>query len=328
MFLGSRTQLQTKPRCCIFFFNANNIVKTFGLKRFRLGKIWGCNESRGFGIQESKISKWIHLKPSLYPFLWPVSQVAKIQVATSVARARPEPPVIPKSKSWETNCPSEDFGNTRSPERVQTIRRVLFLWNQLVHRSSRSILGSKICLFEGFPRPFSKKAGWYSNSNTSEHWGYSKMEKVRNKREKVRTYFCPDGFEDNPCWKRLWSYHKRYPGTRNMGMECLDDFIRQYSKNRMETSWHNLTEIDTTTAMGANKSEGRFTMLLPQNARTEPNSQSCHSGTSGLVAPVGSSLAIAVFKSSTLVPWKESSQVWLRISLREAENSPRRETCQ
>ena len=58
-----------------------------------------------------------------------------------------------------------------------------------------------------------------------------------------------------------------------MGMEFPDDFIRQYSKNRMDITitWYNLIQIDTTTAMGANKSEGRLTMLLPQNARIEPS---------------------------------------------------------
>lgn len=61
-----------------------------------------------------------------------------------------------------------------------------------------------------------------------------------------------------------------YCGTRNVGMEFLDDFMRQYFKNRMDITWYNLIQIDTTTAMGANKSEGRLTMLLPQNARIEP----------------------------------------------------------
>ena len=59
------------------------------------------------------------------------------------------------------------------------------------------------------------------------------------------------------------------PGYQKRGDGFLDDFIRQYSKNGMDITWYNLIQIDTTTAMGANKSEGILSMLLPQNARIE-----------------------------------------------------------
>lgn len=116
--LRSRTQLQTKPRSVVgvFFFNA----RTVALKR----KIWvknlwdsedlrlwerfgGCNESRGFwnrikNIEVQNLDSFEACSVHFY------GAICHIQVATSVARARPEPPVIPKSKSWETNW-NEDF---------------------------------------------------------------------------------------------------------------------------------------------------------------------------------------------------------------------------
>ena len=99
-----------------FFFNA----RTVALKR----KIWvknlwdsedlrlwerfgGCNESRGFwnrikNIEVQNLDSFEACSVHFY------GAICHIQVATSVARARPEPPVIPKSKSWETNW-NEDF---------------------------------------------------------------------------------------------------------------------------------------------------------------------------------------------------------------------------
>lgn len=117
--LRSRTQLQTKPRCCMFFFKRKTLRKRkSGSKIFGTRKICDFEKDLGdatnprgfFGI-ESKISKSISMAPFCY-----------IQVATSVARARPEPPVIPKSKSWETNW-KEHFWYPR----VQNIQGVVFV---------------------------------------------------------------------------------------------------------------------------------------------------------------------------------------------------------
>ena len=140
-------------------------------------KIWGCNR-RGFGkgIQDIQVDSFeafpvIHFIPFLWPChtLW--SHDTSVQVTTSVARARPEPPVIPKSKSWKTNW-NEDFWYPAEPSESPPTVQGDFLWNQ-TKKFPFHFGWLKISCFEGFPPSILKKGRmvpWYQKHGEGFSW--------------------------------------------------------------------------------------------------------------------------------------------------------------